>query len=323
MRSYYVTILYYPVAYLEFMLITRIPFVLSTYFTIWLYSRFIKNHQYTQYIISGLLVWGSLLALVVTFQKHHLRLLEEIATTSWQDIYWNQITNYLTFFVLITMGKYFKDTIIQQYNENEKKRLQNIEEINNLKAQISPHFLFNTMNNFYGLAVDQSPKLPGLMIQLSELLRYSLYETNNLLVPLKDELSYLKNYIELEKIRLEDNLRFSYINNVKDDCELPIAPLLLIVFVENAFKHAKRVNTESLYIGINIDIKEKSILVFHIENNCVEEEQKVNNKKQGIGLENARKRLNVIYPANNHFLKTEKTKGRFTVKLEIDLSSKT
>ena len=179
------------------------------------------------------------------------------------------------------------------------------------------------MNNFYGLAVDQSPKLPGLMIQLSELLRYSLYETNNLLVPLKDELSYLKNYIELEKIRLEDNLRFSYINNVKDDCELPIAPLLLIVFVENAFKHAKRVNTESLYIGINIDIKEKSILVFHIENNCVEEEPKVNNKKQGIGLENARKRLNVIYPANKHFLKTEKTKGRFTVKLEIDLSSKT
>ncbi len=79
-------------------------------------------------------------------------------------------------------------------------------ELENLKSQISPHFLFNTMNNFYGLAVDNSNKLPNLMIRLSDLLRYSLYETKQEKVPLENEIKYLENYIELEKIRLEEKL---------------------------------------------------------------------------------------------------------------------
>ncbi|MGL4598389.1 MAG: sensor histidine kinase [Bacteroidia bacterium] len=321
-RNYYITIAYYDVKYLEFMLITRIPFAATVYFTIWLYKRLINQNRYLLYTSLGLITWAGLLAGVVTFQKHHLQTLSDIAETAWSDIYWNQLPSYLVIFILVTMCKYFKDNFIKQHYEREKKNLQLLTELQHLKAQISPHFLFNTMNNFYGLAVEQSKKLPALMVGLSELLRYSLYETNSPTVPLVNEVKYLKNYVELEKIRLEDTLDFEFTIDVDETSKIQIIPLLLVVFVENAFKHAKNVKDEVMRIRIRLAVSEDGKLIFEVTNNCLRQQQlhPQTFNASGIGLENARKRLEAFYPDNQHALTIAKKENEFYVLLKINFT---
>jgi two-component system, LytTR family, sensor histidine kinase LytS len=203
-----------------------------------------------------------------------------------------------------------------------------------LKAQLSPHFLFNTMNNFYGLAVAQSKQLPDLMLRLSELMRYSLYGTNKPTVLLKDEIRYLKNYIELEKIRLEDTLKLSFNENALTSDGIEIAPLILIVFVENAFKHSRNIQNEDIDIKIDISVSDIGWLTFKIENNytnsgknpikTVEKAQNVIASDSvanvgGIGLENVKKRLEALYPAGLHTLVFEDDGHIFKVRLKIKL----
>ncbi|MGL5889349.1 MAG: sensor histidine kinase, partial [Bacteroidia bacterium] len=267
-RNYYITIEYYDVKYLEFMLITRIPFVICVYFTIWMYKKLIPRRAYILYGVSGIVLWSFFLFVVTVFQKTYLREIEEVAQAEGINLYLNQYAQYPVFFVIITMCKNFKDNYIKQYYERESKNLQLTTELRNLKAQIAPHFLFNTMNNFYGLAVEQSPKLPALMVELSELLRYSLYETNHATVPLVNEIKYLKNYAELEKIRLEDSLDYEFVSEIDETCDIQIIPLLLVIFVENAFKHARNVKEGIIRIKIKIRILENQVLYFEVKNNC-------------------------------------------------------
>lgn len=316
---YYVTVVYYGPSYLEFMAITEGSLAVVIYATIALYKRFRVEQKYAVYLVLGLMTWLIYLAFVISFQKFYLRDLPEIARSQWRIIYLNNITKYLVIFTLLTMAKYFKDNFIYQYYENERKKLQTQSELQNLKAQIAPHFLFNTMNNFYGLAVEQSPKLPLLMVRLSELLRYSLYETNQATVPLLSEIAYLKSYIELEKIRLEDTLEFQFDVEVDPLSILEISPLIFIVFVENAFKHAKNVEDDVVKISINLSVSNENELFFSIKNNCLTNTKDVNYNTSGIGLENVRKRLNVLYPNGLHTLNAEKMGDFFEVKLRIKL----
>jgi two-component system, LytTR family, sensor histidine kinase LytS len=318
-RNYYITIEYYDPKYLEFMLITRIPFVAAVYLTLGIYKKLIPRKSYIFYTVCGASIWILFLWAVTAFQKYYLRDLSDIANTSGTDLFLNQITTYLIFFIMLTMCKQFKDNYISQYNERENKNLQLSSELSNLKAQIAPHFLFNTMNNFYGLAVEQSPKLPALMVGLSELLRYSLYETNNTTVPLTSEVRYLRNYAELEKIRLEDTLDFEFTANIDDHCTVQIIPLLLVVFVENAFKHAKNVNEKTIRIKIQIRMQEDGIFYFEVKNNCTIEIKNSASEK-GIGLENARKRLAAFYPSNGHSLSASQTNDEYTVVLKINFA---
>jgi sensor histidine kinase YesM len=316
---YYITVMYYDRKYLEFMLITEGAFVVLTYTTIWLYKRFCTAEKYIIYCIISLVVWAIYMFLIVQFQKFYLRDIPSVAKTEWWDIYLNSITKYLVTLIVLTMAKYFKDTIIAQHYENQRKQLQIQSELQNLKAQISPHFLFNTMNNFYGLAVEKSLKLPELMVRLSELLRYSLYETKNITVPIVKELNYLKNYIELEKIRLEDTLDFEFTTTIGEKDNREIAPLIFIVFVENAFKHAKNVENDVVRIKINTSISTEGLLLFEVRNNCLINETVIDYNTQGIGLENVRKRLAVLYPNDLHMLQVEKRDNYFHVYLQIQL----
>ena len=311
--------MYYERNYLEFMLITEGSLAVLVYATIGLYKRFCTEQKYGIYGVVGLAMWLIYLAYVISFQKFYLRDLPEIANSKWENIYLNNITKYLVILTLLTMAKYFKDNFIYQYYENERKKLQTQSELQNLKAQIAPHFLFNTMNNFYGLAVEQSPKLPKLMVRLSELLRYSLYETNHATVPILAEIAYLKNYIELEKIRLEDTLEFEFNVEVDPLSILEIAPLIFIVFVENAFKHAKNVENDVVKITIDLMVSKENELLFTIKNNCLTNLKEVDYNTSGIGLENARRRLNVLYPNGLHELNAEKMEGIFEVRLKIQL----
>ncbi len=192
-------------------------------------------------------------------------------------------------------------------------------ELKLLKAQLNPHFLFNTLNNLYGLSVIKSDKLPSLMLQLSSLLRYSLYETKEIVVPLEKEINYLENYISLEKIRLEEQAEINFLMKGNTTGK-QIAPMLLIVFVENAFKHLSAVNKEISKVNIAISITENE-LEFLCENSYEEAGIKENNLekgKSGIGLINAKKRLHLIYP-DRHKLSIKKEKSNFLVTLKLTI----
>ncbi|NOQ91367.1 MAG: GHKL domain-containing protein [Flavobacteriaceae bacterium] len=185
------------------------------------------------------------------------------------------------------------------------------QELQYLKKQIHPHFLFNTLNTIYGFALKQSKNTPDIILKLSNLLDYILYQVDKPKVSLKEEVSHIKEYVALEKMRFQDTLKVTFIAD-----EIPekaqIAPMILIPFVENAFKHG------SLIDGfLKVDIKvhlNKGQLFFSIKNTILTDELKPN--KVGIGLENIKKRLDLLFK-NNHKLDIENKNNWFIVNLTI------
>jgi sensor histidine kinase YesM len=206
----------------------------------------------------------------------------------------------------------------QQVTAAEAAAAHSKSELQLLQSQLSPHFLFNTLNNLYGIALREPEKTPGMLLRLSELLRYSVYDAKDTFVPLKDELNYLKNYIEFEKIRIGDRL------DLKVDIEnfnlenIRIAPMLLVVFVENAFKHAKNNLNENIQIEISMKLWINQIL-FAVKNSHKDTgTSDVMNKHSGFGLQNTIKRLELQYP-NAHDLKIEKDEDSFSVMLRVNI----
>ncbi|WP_281239819.1 sensor histidine kinase [Flavobacterium praedii] len=184
-----------------------------------------------------------------------------------------------------------------------------------LKNQIQPHFFFNTLNNLYALSLESSNKVPDVIIKLSKLMEYVLYDIENTkYVPLINEIDYIQNYIEIEKLRFE-NVEVS-INLESNIDTITVPPLLFISLIENAFKHGG-LNNENLKIKINFRII-KSNLEFEIINNFVIS-QPVKSKK-GIGLSNTKKRLKLIY--KNDFIITQMIKFNFyVIKIQIPLNN--
>ncbi len=283
------------------------------------YPLFFKKEKYVQYIIY-IVCWILLLDLLESFIiKKWYDFIPDVHSYNVFDLFLGDITILMFYGILITMCKICKDFFIKHYIEKEQKNIQNQYELDNLKAQLSPHFLFNTMNNFYGLAVSQSKQLPDLMLRLSELMRYSLYGTDKPQVLLSDELNYLKNYIELERIRLEDSLKLEFKTDIDETKHYKIAPLLFIVFIENAFKHSKK-NKNSI-IDIKIDIKtfDNNDLIFTINNYYAPLYENEVNK--GIGIENIKKRLEILYPNDTHNLKIQNLNDVFFIQLKIKLQN--
>ena len=299
------------------MLLSEIMFVAVTYFTLWLYRRLFEKRKYLVYFIIGAGSWALYLYGRTVFQFWYLQNEPRFKSNSFSDIFLNNITVVIVYFLFITSCKYFKDGYITQQFEAEKKKHQLIAEVNNLKSQIAPHFLFNTLNNLYGLAVDKSEKLPGLMLRLSDLLRHSLYETQKPLVSINDEINVLKSYMELESVRLENDLKLEFDNTVPPDSPYEIAPLLLIVFMENAFKHAKFVHSEAVNIYIKTML-ENNRFTLTIKNNYNTETESSAN---GIGLINVKRRLEVLYPAEQHELTITKDDTFYTVNLQLKLKN--
>lgn len=198
-------------------------------------------------------------------------------------------------------------SIINLKNEKAKTELQH------LKSQVNPHFFFNTLNNLYGI-MEKDSKARDMVLKLSDMMRYSIYEGQKDRVPLNEELEYLKNYIELQETRYhkKTDIRFEY--KIHDDtCK--IMPLLFIILIENAFKHGLENLEENAYIHINLITNEKK-LHFEIENNF--ELQEVSDG-QGIGLKNLKRRLELAYP-NKHSLSFKIDANTYTVKLSLELT---
>ncbi|WP_435262024.1 sensor histidine kinase [Tenacibaculum sp. nBUS_03] len=196
--------------------------------------------------------------------------------------------------LLLVMGivwglKQLKALIILK---NEKVK----NELLHLQSQVNPHFFFNMLNNLYGLIDKDTEQSKALILKLSDLMRYSIYEGAKNKVPLKDEITYLQNYIELHQMRYHKNIDIQFTVNI-DNYSIQIIPLLFIILVENAFKHGVENLRESSYVYINLKTS-KGAIHFNIENNFDSSELP---EREGIGLNNLARRLELVYP-NNHKL---------------------
>jgi LytS/YehU family sensor histidine kinase len=217
------------------------------------------------------------------------------------------------FFILLsTVLKFIQDWFL---NEKVKSNLENenlIAELAFLKSQINPHFLFNSLNNIYSLAYQKSEKTPEAILKLSEIMRYMLYESNEDKVELSNEIRYLENYIELQKLRFKDNIYIKFEIN-GDLLGLMITPLVLISFVENAFKHGIATDSENP-ISISLNLSDGKLL-FHVSNIKSSMNKDITG---GIGLQNVQRRLSLIYK-DRYRLQIDDTNDIYNCELYLNL----
>lgn len=205
--------------------------------------------------------------------------------------------------------------------QNQKRKQQaitlkseNLEaEMRFLKSQTNPHFLFNALNNIYALTYTKSSKAPEMVMKLSEMLRYVLYESNEKKVPLAKEIDYIVNFISFQSLKVEGQ------SNVKvdfkgADANVEVAPMLFIPFIENSFKHSKIENTEKSWIDIRLFYKDNKIDLR--VNNSIPQGTFTKDETGGIGLANVRKRLQLLYP-DKHELTIREENDSFNVHLII------
>jgi two-component system LytT family sensor kinase len=220
------------------------------------------------------------------------------------------------FIFLSTVLKFMTDWFL---NEKIKSNLENeklISELAFLKSQINPHFLFNSLNNIYSLAYQKSDKTPEAILKLSEIMRYMLYESNENKVALSDEIRYLENYIELQKLRFKNAayIKFEINGDIQNQT---ITPLVLISFVENAFKHGVATDKENpIRIVLNVASDKLFFQVINKKNNQNKDDT------GGIGLQNVKRRLDLLYRAQYRF-HIEDNQDLYNCELYLNLSNDT
>jgi len=198
----------------------------------------------------------------------------------------------------------------------EKEKQKTVVELKALKAQINPHFFFNTLNSIYSMALDKDDRLPGTVLQLSDLMRYFLYVSRDNFILLEKDLTVVKEYIALQKLRSNPQLDIeTKISGEISDQQ--IAPLLLITFLENAFKHGAKGSSGNTFIKLDIKI-EKNKLNFTVENNKGLIDEVNTGDHNGLGLENVKRQLELLYPGK-HLLNIKDEQDRFVVALQLSL----
>lgn len=214
------------------------------------------------------------------------------------------------FLIVFVFSLMLKINIRLKLSEKEKLDA----ELAYLKAQINPHFLFNTLNSIYSLAIVQSDNVASSIVKLSNMMRYVLSESSSDYVRLEKEIEYIENFIELQQIRFGNFIQFEC-NISGDHKNKVIAPLILIPFIENAYKHGVNAEDNSI-IKINIETTENQLFLF-VKNNKVFV-QRSEESESGVGVENTKNRLQMIYPGK-HKLQIDNSEKEYTVSLTIDL----
>ncbi len=187
-------------------------------------------------------------------------------------------------------------------------------ELNYLRSQTNPHFLFNTLNNIYSLTRDKSDLAPESILRLSKILRFMLYETSGTYIAIEQELKIISDYISLEKLRYDESLRINFNYDI-EDMKQALPPLLLIPLVENAFKHGVSETRSQPFVDIHLSIKNRQ-LVFVVKNSS---EQLSENVKENIGLSNLKRQLELLYTDYN--LSVQQKESVFTAVLKINLAT--
>jgi two-component system, LytTR family, sensor kinase len=300
------------IGFLYFYIVTRFFWIGFFYLNaLYLFPKLISQKKYLLYVGSQLL---SLFLLSVI---HSIWFNIFIKSTPYEILNFLVFNTFSYLFILAAsiayktiIDKIATDKLLQE-RENENLKT----ELSFLRSQVSPHFMFNVLNNMVALARKKSEQLEPSLLKLSSLMRYMLYETDEQRVPLEKEAEYLQSYIDLQQQRFGKNVTIrTCLSSV--DANYSIEPMLLIPFVENAFKHGTGLiqNAE-----IDIELKAKNhILTFTVRNKYNQSADELKDKTSGIGLPNVERRLNLLYK-NNHSLLINKKEGWFMVSLQINL----
>ncbi len=224
------------------------------------------------------------------------------------------------FLVATTLIKLSEDWLYLNQLENETLKLEkeHIEtQLSSLKAQINPHFLFNSLNVLYALALKDSKKTTDAIVQLSDILRYVLYHSNTQKITFKKEIDLLYKYLDFQKFRYNEKATVQIELNIDTD-DFDIYPMLLLPLVENSFKHGIKGDTEKTFINIRL-YKTKNEFHFFIENNLSDEIKNETKKYSGLGLKNIQQNLDLIYPGQHSFI-VSNTATTFQVSLKIKIN---
>ncbi|AZA49401.1 hypothetical protein EG346_14975 [Chryseobacterium carnipullorum] len=213
----------------------------------------------------------------------------------------------------MAMGYSLQEYLLKAKRNEQIQAQQSIAELSLLKSQISPHFLFNVLNSLYALSLKMSKETPDIILKLSDILRYSLYESQSQEISMTNEIHILNTYIDIERLRMPSHAQISFYHEEITDA-VKIAPMLLLPLVENAFKHGTDSTIGTSYIDITLYCDDHN-LTFKCTNSYKETTAK---DFGGIGIENIQKRLTLLYPSK-HLFKIEKGKSDFSVTLEIKL----
>ncbi|WP_171974468.1 sensor histidine kinase [Cellulophaga omnivescoria] len=252
------------------------------------------------------------------YEPKYIEYYNDIAKKYAEDSFWKRFSNFSVFLsksilfltpaVLLLMAQFYKNQQrLLKLNEQKKTA-----ELTALKHQLNPHFLFNTLNNLYSLALKKSDQTPDVIEKLADILDYMLYRCNDTFVSLQKEIELINNYLSLEKVRYGKRVQILFENNIKKDVN--IAPLLLLTFIENAFKHGVSQELKEALIEININL-ENSQIVFYIKNTKPNASLE-NSEESRIGLKNVKKQLELVYP-NNYILDIKNAKETYEVTLKL------
>ena len=220
--------------------------------------------------------------------------------------------------IWICISFYFIKKDQKTQKEMDKlKAEKTLSELKFLKTQINPHFLFNALNNIYTISYMEDKSAPDKIAQLSEMLRYVIYDCNSDFVSLEKELIYLQNYIEFQKLKTESNQQIQIETNIENE-DVKIAPMIFMPFIENAFKHSKIHKETRGFVSISI-FQDKQQLIFKIKNTLPSIKTKSNPKSSGVGIENLKNRLKLTY-GNKANIYISETNKHYCIKLNIQLN---
>lgn len=322
--------IYQPKVYMLGICITATVLIVYTYTNnLWLMPRFVRTKKYTQYLWRVLLLTVVCSALFVGGVKwfflqyplahiHHISLFSTVVSTSYTaetfivEVVECMIGMSLWLF-LISTAWFMNDYYRQQKDLEQAQRKQIETELHFLKSQVNPHFLFNTLNNLYGLSLKKADTTPDAILRLSSILRYMLYESDNERVSFEKEKEIMQAYINLELLRLPVGDDFRFV--IESDREYMAPPLLWLPLLENVFKHATRVIADKYFIAYSAIIKDGELTI-HTRNNYKPNGNSAT--EGGIGLANLRKRLELLYP-DKHSITAAPDGDAFVVELKVSL----
>ena len=290
-------------------------FLLCIYTGRWLCQQWYLNNKLVHFILYSILAvigLGVFNWLLVLYAFQH-------PNAGFLELFRDMMPFFLIGLVSGMLLKLIRATMQKELQDANIRAEQKESQFSLLQSQLSPHFLFNVLNNLYGISIEEHKRIPSLLLKLSDLLRYSVYSAKKPFVPLKEELEYIRNYIEFEQIRMSDRLNLiTDIEHVNNN-DIKIAPLILIVFVENAFKHSK--NTLSQDIDIDISLKITGNFIFFLVSNSYHTEKSGDNllnESSGLGLANTIKRLDLLY-GNDYVLKQDIENGLYQIDLRLKI----
>ena len=287
-----------------------------------LFPRFLKQNNLVLYVIFLFLSVALVTPIEVCLQYLVFRL-DHISFA--EAFTWDSNSTFFLggFFITFSASIYkiINDWMAHQRERTELQKQNLRSELKFLKTQINPHFFFNTLNSLYALTLKKSDKAPEIVLKLSEMMRYMLYESNERMIDLSQEINYIKNYLELERVRHGDNFQIDF--NLKGDpIGHEIAPLMFIPFIENSFKHGIDHELKAGYVKIDLDVREDSLdlSVRNSKPSPITEVQ-LPKKAGGIGLVNVKRRLKILYPSK-HALSIDQSDQEYIVNMKLQKTRK-